>query len=184
LATLPLVAIPASSQENRIIVPVTINEVPKGEMLIAVQGDDVYVRVSDLQQAGITGAMWNRIVNLARLHVRGAMWNRIVNLARLHVRVALQGEETIALRVFDPLLRYKFDEAALTLSMTVDPRLFGQTAYDLHVQKPADLEYSKDASTFFNYAFNTRGISEVGFSGETGTSIGGNLVYNSFFRPP
>ena len=168
LATLPLVAIPASSQENRIIVPVTINEVPKGEMLIAVQGDDVYVRITDLQQAGITGPMWSRIVNLARLRAR----------------VALQGEETIALKVFDPLLRYKFDEAALTLSMTVDPRLFGQTVYDLHVQKPADLQYSKDASTFFNYAVNTRGISEAGFSGETGTSIAGNLIYNSFFRPP
>ncbi len=168
LATLSLAAIPASAQENRIIVPVTINEVPKGEMLIAVRGDDVHMRVSDLQQAGMTGAMWNRIVNLARLRAR----------------VDLQGEETISLRLFDPLLRYKFDEAALTLSMSVDPRFFGQTAYDLHVQKPADLEYSKTASTFVNYAVNTRGASDVGFSGETGTSVGGNLIYNSFFRPP
>jgi len=168
VATLPLVAIPASSQENRIIVPVTINEVPKGEMLIAVRGDGVYVRVSDLQQAGISGPMWNRIVNLARLRTR----------------VPLQGEETIALRLFDPLLRYNFDEAALSLSMTVDPRLFAQTAYDLHVQKPADLEYSKAASTFVNYAVNARGLSDLGFSGETGTSIGGNLIYNSFFRAP
>ena len=168
LATLPLVAISASSQENRIIVPVTINEVPKGEMLIAVTEDDVYVRVSDLAQAGMSGAMWNRIVNFARLQAR----------------LPRQTEETIALRVFDPLLRYKFDEAALVLSMTADPRLFGQTVYDLHVQKPADLEYSKAASTFFNYAVNTRGFSDVGFSGETGTSIGGNLIYNSFFRPP
>ncbi|MDQ6799484.1 MAG: fimbria/pilus outer membrane usher protein [Acidobacteriota bacterium] len=167
LATIPILAIPASAQENRIIVPVTINEVPKGEMLIALRGDDIHIRVSDLQQAGMSGAMWNRIVNLSRLSAR----------------MQLQGDETISLRLFEPLLRYKFDEAALTLSMTVDARLFGQTAFDLQVRRPADLQYSKAISTFLNYAVSSRGVSDLGFSGETGTSIGGNLIYNSFFRP-
>ena len=168
LATLSLAAIPASAQENRIIVPVTINEVPKGDMLVEIRGDDIRVRVGDLQQAGMSGAMWNRIVNLSRLTAR----------------VQLQGDETISLRLFEPLLHYKFDEAALALSMTVDPRLFGETAYDLQVRKPADLQYSKATSTFVNYAISSRGVGNVGFSGETGTSVGGNLIYNSFFRPP
>jgi outer membrane usher protein len=167
LAALPLFAIPATAQESRIIVPVTINEVAKGDMLVEVRGDDISVRVADLRQAGMSGAMWNRIVNFSRL------------AARVH----LQGDETISLRLFQPLLRYKFDEAALTLSLTVDPRLFGETAFDLQVRKPADLQYSKAPSTFLNYAINSRGVSNVGFSGETGTSVGGNLIYNSFFRP-
>src|SRR5260370_1656706 len=129
------------------IAPVTITELPKGEMLIAVGGDGVYVRVSDLQQAGISGPMWNRIVNLARLRTR----------------VPLQGEETIALRLFDPLLRYNFDEAALSLSMTVDPRLFAQTAYDLHVQKPAALQHSKATTTFLTYPAHPPRLTNLAF---------------------
>ena len=168
LAILPLLGIEAAAQENRVIVPVTINEVPKGDFLILVRGDDVYVRVSDLQQAGFTGMMWNRIINLSRL-----AWRR-----------DLQGDETISLRRFQPLLGFKFDEAALTLSLSVDPRLFGETAFDLQIRKPADLQYSKTPSTFVNYAVTSRGLSDIGLSGEIGSSIGGRLLYNSFFRPP
>jgi outer membrane usher protein len=132
-----------------------------------VRGDDIYVRVDDLQQAGLTGSMWSRIVNLSRLSRRPV----------------LQGDETISLRLFEPLLRFKFDEAALTLTITADPRLYGQSAFDLQIRKPADLQYSKTASTFLNYAVSSRGVSDLGFSGETGSSVGGNLIYNSFFRP-
>lgn len=166
MAALPFLSVTTSAQESRIIVPVTINEVPKGDMLIAVRGDDVALRVSDLQQAGMSGAMWNRVVNVSRLSLR----------------FQLQGEETISLRLFAPLLRYKFDEAALTLTVTADPRLFGETAVDLQVRKPENLKYSKAMSTFLNYAVSSRGVSDVGFSAETGTSVRGNLVYNSFFR--
>jgi outer membrane usher protein len=167
LAILPILANPAAAQESRIVVPVTINDVPKGDFLIAVRGDDIYVRVSDLQQAGMSGTMWNRIVNLSRLSAR----------------VQLQGDETISLRFFEPLIRYKFDEAALSLTMTADPRLYGETAFDLQVRKPPDLKYSKAVSTFVNYAVSSLGVSDAGFSGETGTSVRGNLIYNSFFRP-
>ncbi|HYS56489.1 MAG TPA: fimbria/pilus outer membrane usher protein [Thermoanaerobaculia bacterium] len=167
MAALSFLAIPSSGQESRVVVPVTINEVPKGDMLIAVRGDDVFVRASDLQQAGMSGAMWNRVVNVSRLPSR----------------LQLQGEETIALRLFAPLLQSKFDEAALTLTVIADPRLFGETAVDLQVRKPANLTYSKATSTFLNYAVSSRGVGDVGFSGETGTSVRGNLVYNSFFRP-
>ena len=84
MAAVSFLAIPSWAQESRVVVPVTINEVPKGDMLIAVRGDDVALRVSDLQQAGMSGAMWNRVVNFSRLSLR----------------FQLQGEETISLRLF------------------------------------------------------------------------------------
>jgi len=43
----------ASSNPRLAVFPVTMNEVDRGEMSVVLEGDDVLLRVSDLETAGV-----------------------------------------------------------------------------------------------------------------------------------
>ena len=95
---------PSLAQDKEIILPLTFNEVSKGEVPVVLRGDDVMMSVADLERAGVTGSMWQRLVAIARLH-SGA-------------RTQVNGVEFISLKALAPFLTFKFDETSLALSVT------------------------------------------------------------------
>jgi len=162
LSTNPLLA-----QDKAIPLPLTFNEVSKGEVLAIPSGDDVFVRVSDLE-AGVTGPVWRRLLTFGRL--------------RSGARRQVNGAEFISLRSLAPYIAYKFDEALLTLAITAAPELLASTRLDVESGPPQVIIYSKDSSTFLNYSLSSAPHQRLTGFGELGNSVGGNLLLNSFSR--
>ncbi len=159
---------PAAAQPKEILLPFTFNEVPKGDVGVLLQGDDVFMSVNDLQRAGVTGLMWRRLLAFARL-VSGA--RKVVN-----------DKEFLSLKALAPFLTFKFDEATLSLSVTASPQLLAETQLNVQLAPPPDIVYSRDTSTFLNYSVTSQSGHHPTFFGETGTSIGGNLLLNTLSR--
>ncbi|MEA2329264.1 MAG: outer rane usher protein [Thermoanaerobaculia bacterium] len=155
----------AAAPPQQIPLPLTVNEVAKGEIDVLIAGEDIYARPSDLEHAGLTGASWNEMLTAARQRPDG--------------HVESNGADFIALRSLAPRLAYKFDEANLTLSLTAAPELLASTSISVMPGRPANILYSHDTSTFLNYALTAGGGQSPGFFAESGTSIGGKLLLNS-----
>ena len=168
LGILAIVAFRVSAQDSQIPLPLTFNEVPKGDVNVVIRGADIFVRPVDLEQAGTTGPMWQRVLTFARL--RGGS------------RIQAGGVEFISLTALAPLLTFKFDEANLSLSVTASPELLVPTALSVAGGPPKDLIYSKDTSTFLNYAATVGDVKSAFL--ESGTSIKGNLLNNSISKSP
>jgi outer membrane usher protein len=158
----------ALAQERQILLPLTFNEMPKEEVPVVLQGDDVFMSVADLERAGVTGPMWHRLVAFARL-VSGA-------------RKEVDGVEFISLKSLAPFLTFKFDETSLALSVTSAPQLLPATRLNVEIGPPPGIVYSKDPSTFLNYSLTSEAGHRPSLFAETGTSISGNLLLNSVSR--
>lgn len=158
---------PLLAQDKAIPLPLTLNEVSKGEALAIPSGDDVFVRVSDLE-GGVTGSVWRRLLTFGRL--------------RSGARRQVNGVEFISLRSLAPYIAYKFDEASLALAITAAPELLASTRLDVETGPPRGIVYSKDSSTFLNYALSSAPHQRLTGFGELGNSVAGNLLLNSFSR--
>lgn len=167
-AAASLAAFPANAQNTDVLLPLTLNTLPRGDVFARLRNGDVLLRVSDLEQAGLSGMLWERILTFSRL--------RGIERA--------DGADLISLTSIAPWLTFTLDEVNLTLSVTADPRLFGQVALTASGARPANIIHSRDTSTFFNYALTSRAFEDLGIFAETGTSIRGNLLFNSFSRLP
>ena len=157
-----------------LVVPLTVNEIGRGDVPIAINanGDDVLMRISDLEAAGAAGARWER-------------QKLIAAVATSHTAVPLEGGETIWLNALRPLVDYRFDSSELTLRVTFDPRLLAATELNaVDTLRPKGIVYSADSSTFFNYALNSTALKTPSVFGEIGHSFRGNLLYSSFSRAP
>jgi outer membrane usher protein len=161
-------AITVSAQDApEVVVPLSVNEVARGEVLIRVLPDDVVMRVSDLDGAGFTGAVWDRVKLFGGLRA---------------IPRPVDNAPAISLRALAPLVEYKFDESTLTLSLKVDPRMLTSSALDLLSNRPPNIEYSRDSTTFLNYSLTSTAFKDVGVFGEIGRTFGGKLLYSSFSR--
>lgn len=156
----------AAEPGQQLVLPWRLNTIPKGDVLVLMEGEDIWMRVSDLQNSGLTGSTWDALAASA---------------TAAGVRT-LQGEPAVALRSLAPMVNYLFDEAELTLAVTADPRLLPVSSLAATGNRPPNIEYHKDTSTFFNYAISATELSQFALSGETGTSFRGNLIYNAFSR--
>lgn len=169
-AVLIVFALPVAAAEQLIPLPLTFNEVPKGDINVIIRGADILVRATDLDAAGVTGAMWQRVLTFARL--RGGSSS------------GPDGSEFFSLRSLAPLLTFQFDEANLTLSITAAPELLAANALSVVAGPPKDIVYTRDTSTFLNYAVTAGSGSQKSVFGEMGTSVGGNLLLNSVQKNP
>jgi outer membrane usher protein len=151
----------------QVVVPLSVNQVSRGEVLIRIASDDIVIRVADLEGAGLTGSTWERLKTFGGLRAAPA---------------PLDSAEAISLRALAPLVSYNFDEATLTLSLNVDPRLLTSSALDLMSNRPPNIEYARDNTAFLNYALTSTGFRDVGLFGEIGRTFGGKLLYSSFSR--
>ena len=166
-AVLSVVAVPLFAQST-LPFPVRFNEVPSGEIPVVMHGEDVVVAVSDLEQLGVHGTMWNRVLNVARLS-GGTM--------------TVRGVEGVSLKALSPWIDYTIDEQNLSLAIKAAPQLLTASSVNVKDVRPADIVYSRDSSTFLNYSVTTGGGSTSVF-GEAGMSVRGNLLFSSFSRTP
>ncbi len=138
------------------MLPLTLNEEPKGDVFALVEGDDVLLRIRDLAGAGVTGFAGRREMR--------------------------DGEEWVSLGSLAPAVSFRLDLETVALAVTVPPGWLGRHVLDASVGRPADIVFASDRSLFLNYAVSEQdGKTWNGFS-EAGLSLGGNLVYGAVSR--
>ncbi len=146
----------AAGGPERVILPVTINHVDKGDLLVLVREGDVMARVGDLAAAGVHGFSG--------------------------LRESSGDGEFVSLASLAPQARFALDAEAIALDLTVPPDWLGSTVKDLTPGRPPGLIYSTDTSAFFNYAVTGEGVRNLDAFGEAGVSLRGDLAYSSFSR--
>jgi outer membrane usher protein len=155
----------AMAQDAELVLPITINAVPHGETPAIIAGNDVYVPISTLERTGLTGPMWERLQLVARL--RGA-------------ERTIGDERAVSLRGLAPLATFVFDEANLTISVTVNPELMRRHELAITSARPADISYRHDPGGFFNYAVTATGSERPSGFGEAAVTAGRGLFYTAF----
>src|SRR5262249_32862640 len=153
LVTLGLSAAGAHAEGQRAIFDLTVNQQPKGEVFVYLQGQDVYARVSDLQDAGLGSLGSGRTIKV-------------------------QGDEFVLLASLAPDITYQVDETAFALQLTVSSTLLGATTVNLGFGRPAGMTYSDNASAFVNYAVHLHDFHSVDAFWEGGVTFGNTLLYS------
>jgi outer membrane usher protein len=135
-----------------------VNEIDIGDVLVLLRGNDVLIKVDDLEKPG--------------LHVSGGAREK-------------HGEDVlISLRSLAPQITFVFSERALSLTITADAKLFGGTVLDLHATRPEGIIYRTAPSLFANYMVRGGELQSPDQAmasglGEAGLSLGGHLLYAS-----
>jgi outer membrane usher protein len=164
-----LIAAAAGAQETTVVLPITINEVSRGETAVLMTGDDIFVPLATLERGGLAGPMWERLQLAATMRA---------------AEKTIEGQRAVSLKSLAPWGTFAFDENALTLSVTFRPDLMMRRSFAISNAKPADISYRSDPSGFFNYAATTTGRATPSFFGETGVSLRGGLAYTAFSQSP
>ena len=144
---------PASGQDQRAFLEVTINGVEKGDALVLLRGDDALVGVDMLSGAGLSGFEGRR-------ETIGSVV--FVSLASLQ-----------------PHVTFTVNEQELRLSLVADPRLLGTTVHDLDMGAPAGLQHRSAPSGFLNYALTASNSRDYDVFTESAVSAAGGLFYNT-----
>ena len=153
-----MVAAGARAQsEQRALLPVKINETSHGDVLSYIEGEDVFVPKSFLQQLALP---------------RDSASVRTI-----------AGEEYVSLRSLAPNLAFKIDAADVVLLMTVDPKFLGKQVVAMQRKSVAE-DRGGDPSAFFNYAFNGQAAHTPSVFSEVGASRGNHLAYSGLSRSP
>ena len=136
----------------------TVNQVDIGDVLVILRGNDVLVKVGDLESSG--------------MRVEGGMREK-------------RGEDLlVSLRSLAPQMTFVFDERSLSLTITADSKLFGGAVLDLRAKRPEGIIYDSAPSLFVNYRVGLTDLQSgggLGWNGfaESGLSIRGHLLYAS-----
>lgn len=146
----------AEAERERVILPLTVNGVARGEYLAVLRDADVLLAVQDLAAAGVRGFEGRREPS--------------------------ESGELVSLASLAPDVVFSLDTETVALHLTVLPRYLGVTVLDLKHGRPEGITYSKDTSAFVNYAVNWRGFKTFDAFAETGVSLRGNLLYTSGSR--
>lgn len=139
------------------LVPIVINHVDKGVAAAIIEGADVLVAVSDLDEGGLADFAGTR---------------RTVD-----------GKNYVSLASLAPGVTFRLDPKDLSLSLQADPALLsGHESLNLRSGRPAGIFFASNPSGFLNYATTlTNSGAWSGFA-ESGWSMKGNLLYSSLSR--
>lgn len=146
----------SAAAPERVVLPLTLNEEPKGDVLALVEGNDVLLRVRDLAGAGVTGFTGRRETR--------------------------DGEEWVSLGSLAPAVSFRLDLETVALAVTVPPGWLGRHVLDASVGRPADIVFASDTSLFLNYAVNEQDFKTWNGFGEAGLNLGGYLAYAAVSR--
>jgi outer membrane usher protein len=141
-----LLLIPAGHADvtaDRALLPVKVNEIPRGEILAIIEGEDILIPRVFAEQLG-------------------------VSLSRAATK-EMEGEPYVSLRSLAPELTFNFDPNELILSLTIDPRLLGRQVLELR-RGATGIDRGGDPSIFVNYALTGRDFHTANFFGEVGAS--------------
>jgi outer membrane usher protein len=158
LLAIVMVAAEARSQsEQRAMLPVKINETSHGDVLSLIEGEDVFVPKTFLEQIALP-------------------------LERAATKT-MAGEEYVSLKSLAPNLSFAIDPADLVLSITVDPKFLGRQVVALQRRSGAE-DRGGDPSLFFNYAVTGQTKHTPTLFTEVGASRGNRLFYSGLSRTP
>lgn len=151
---IPVEAFPETGE--RALLQLIVNEVNKGDVWIVRRADDVLIRLSDMETAGIrtTGAL----------------------------REFVEKEAYVSLSSLAPGTTFVLDEKNLTIRLTGQAGLQNTAKLDLTPTAPRGTVYSQDTSLFLNYAAETKGFSQYDVFGEAGLSVSGHLLSSTIHR--
>ena len=141
---------------ERALLQLIVNEVSKGDVLAVRRPDDVLIRLSDLEAAGVRSTDGRREF--------------------------IGKEAYVSLSSLAPAATYELDEKNLTIRLTGQAGLQGTTQLNLTPTAPPGTIYSKDTSFFLNYAAATKGFSRYDVFGEAGLSVSGHLLSSTIRR--
>ncbi|HTR53336.1 MAG TPA: fimbria/pilus outer membrane usher protein [Kofleriaceae bacterium] len=145
-----------ADEDTPAMLALEVDHVARGDAAVVLRGDDVLVRVADLEAAGIHAIAGTQET------IDG---ERMVSLA------SLRG------------VKFVFDRDDLALSIEAAPELLPHTVIDLHEGRPSGLVVARDSSAWVNYAVTGGSGGALALSGEAGASIGGSLLYTGVTRP-
>ena len=148
----------APAEDNPAFLHTTINQVDIGDVFVVLRGNDVLVKVADLEKPGLHVPKGNR---------------------EKHEEDVLASLQSLA-----PQITFVFDERGLNLSITADSKLFETTTFDLHATRPEGIIYDSAPSMFANYSLgltNLQSRDEIDWNAfsEAGLSLRGHLLYAS-----
>jgi len=145
---------PATDQ--RAILEIKVNSEKKGETDVVLRGDDVLVRVADLQSVGMASVTGRK--------------------------ETIGGDSFVSLRSLAPMLLFDVNEKDLALDLTLTPEAFGAHVFSGRDFRPEKMEYREDTSGFVNYAVSTNNFKSIDAFAEVGVTIKNALLYNSVSR--
>ncbi|MGE4064658.1 MAG: fimbria/pilus outer membrane usher protein [Rhodospirillaceae bacterium] len=148
----------AAEADTAALLELSLNGVNKGTARVILRGDQIFVAVATLKQAGLRD-------------VPGA-------------RVDIAGQLFVALASLTPEIEAVYDEDNLALVLNADPRLLAPTTIDLAASAPPNLEYIDSPSGFINYAVTAEDGHTPGFISEQGARFGAALLTNNFSVSP
>lgn len=151
----PLVSAAQDAQEVQAVLDLTLNTIPSGEIHVRLDGDKVWADVEALERAGLISFGGTR---------------RTIGLRTL-----------VLLSSIEPRLEVRVDEAALQLTITAEPSLFGRSTLRFDTGRPADIVYRRATSTFLNYGASWASTGTRSLNLESGVTAGRVLVTSSFF---
>lgn len=147
-------AIPAES----IVLPIVLNDVPSGNGLIFLRGNEVFLRADDY-----FGLALNGVDAKAR-------------------RGRIQGVEVIQLSSLSPSLAYRFDANDITLYLTVAATRFASQTYDLMPPNLSRSLVTGTPSAFLNYSGSIADNLFYTTAFEAGVQVDTILLYSSAFQ--
>lgn len=132
-----------------------VNEVPKGEVTIALLESDVWMLPGELAAAGVRGFAGQRAL--------------------------FDGREMVSLGSMSPAIGYRLDEEAIELRLTVDPAFLAPSQVVFGTLRPEGLELRTDTTAFANYAVQlTHDLAATAFL-DAGVNAGGHLAHSTLF---
>lgn len=143
--------------EQRIVLPIVVNEVPKGDALVILDGVNLQLRALDLEQAGLSGFAGERIQ-------RGA-------------------EEWVVMSSV-PDVTFRLDEETLVLRIQAAPYLLGTSVQQFYGNGPRGVDYATNPSAFLNYSLSSVHLEDPAIAGELGASSENKFATTTFTRLP
>ena len=144
----------AAAQDQRAVLELLVNAVPRGEALVVLRGDDVLVGVQRLAEAGLQGLAG--------------------------VREAIDDETMVSLASLAGSLSFSVDERDLRLNITATSGHLGHTVRKFGGGAPPDMLYRSDPSAFLNYGVAWTEEDGTSLFGETGANVGQALFHGTF----
>jgi outer membrane usher protein len=132
----------------------TINHVPRGDVILVLKGREVFIDRADLLAAG--------------LDLEGGE------------EAVVTERKLLRLGSVSPPLRFELDEQAIELRIFAPPELLTHTAIDL-AARPPDIEYQAGTSAFLNYAPRLDHRGRFDMYEEMGVSLDGGLLFSSAY---
>lgn len=146
----------AAGQPQQSFWQFTVNGVPKGDVLAALDGDDVWMPIVALEQAGLKGFEGRR--------------------------ETLFGGPHVLLNSLAPNVTHFLDLSEIIINITADPRFFELNVVVLQRDRPDGIVYSHSASGYVNYSATWDQTAGTTGYGEAGLALFGNTSAVSGFN--